>query len=213
MLELRIKKPIPFPISAEEIYELGKRLPTDEQRALFYTTYLTGGRISEVLQIQKRDVWREKVQYNNMEYDAVIFEMVTNKIRTFNPRRLIPVPCVGVDGDMAEVVWQYRNTKTRDEEKLFHFSRTRAWNIFAKLTTDTRAINPDRTYSELLGFKIHPHYLRHCRATHLVVKYRVNNPYDLMKRFGWSDVRRAMTYLQLDWYDLLKGMLSGEGSK
>jgi integrase len=204
MEQMNIVKPIPFPISREEIWELGQRLRNEEQRAMFYTLYLTGARVSEALQIQKRDVWMEQVGDNNV----LVFKVLTSKVTSMIPTRNLPVPCLGIEGNMAMVVWQYRENLGREEERLFHYSRRRAYNICTGLIVDTRAINPDRTYTELLGFKLHPHYLRHCRATHLVVYHGMNNPYDLMKWFGWTDPRRPMTYLQLDWRDMLKVMLS-----
>jgi integrase len=195
------KKPIPFAISREEIYELGKRLHNQEQRALFYTLYVTGARVSEALQIPKRDIQRE-IQDGR---EVCRFTVMTLKKKSGNasPRGL-SVPIEGIEGEMVKEILSYWDSINEPDTRLFHYSRTRVWNLFSHLRVDIRAVTPQKEFIDLLGFKIHPHYLRHCRATHFAVYWGWNNPYDFMKWFGWEDANRPMTYIQLDWKDWLK---------
>jgi integrase len=190
-------KPIPFPITRPEIYELGKKLLNEEQRALFYTLYLTGARVSEVLQIPRRDARKDMVN----GVPGYVFEVVTSKSRSLFPRRPLGFPSKGYEGKMADAAWEYIDRITDPSQKIFHFSRTRAAHILEKLVVHTRAIAPSNEYLEI-DLKIHPHYLRHCRATHFAVYHGWSNPYDYMKWFGWSDPKRPLTYIQQKWQDL-----------
>ncbi|QLJ52549.1 MAG: DNA breaking-rejoining enzyme, C-terminal catalytic domain protein [Candidatus Fermentimicrarchaeum limneticum] len=195
------KKPIPFAInSMEEIFDMGQLLHNPEQRALFYTLYVTGARVSEALAITKRDIWEGE----DGGREAYIFKVMTLKKKSMLPVRTLPIPKEGIEGKMAADIWAWRECKDDENAKLFHYSRTRAWNIFSHLVFDIRAITKEREYIELLDFKMHPHYLRHCRATHFAVYHGWSNPYQFMKWFGWDDPKRPMIYIQLNWKDLLK---------
>jgi integrase len=208
----KIKKPIPFAVSVEELYSLGQRLPKNKHRILFYCSYLTGARISEVLQLEKRDLQLETQE------NAIIFTIQTSKSKSTFPIRMLPILLEGIEGEMAKQVWAYREALESDEDKLFTCTRITAFKVFTRLGIDIRAVNlnaaePKDRYMELLDFRVHPHYLRHCRAIHLVVNHHINNPYELMKWFGWTDTKRPMTYLQLDWKDLLEAFKESHGQK
>jgi site-specific recombinase XerD len=194
------KKPIPFAITMQEIFDMGQRLHNEEQRALFYTLYVTGARVSEVLKMVKRDIWEGEDDEGRAAY---AFKVMTLKKNPPHPR-ILPIPKEGIEGKMAGYAWTWREGLDGDNTRLFHYSRTRAWNIFSHLTFDIHAITPTREYIELLGFRMHPHYLRHCRATNFAVYYGWSNPYQFLTWFGWDDPRRPMTYIQLNWKDLLK---------
>jgi integrase len=194
----QFKRPKPFAISIDELYNLGQQLKDQEQQALYYTLYLTAARVSEALQLQKRDVWKGI----DKDKEALIFRVITSKTKDSPPRNL-PVYLDGIEKEMALAVWSWRDTKLNEDDKLFHFSRRRAGNIIATLRINVRVIMPDNTYSELLDFNLYPHYLRHCRLTYLITEKHYDL-HSLMQFAGWKEVNMANTYAKLDWRDLLR---------
>lgn len=103
------------------------------------------------------------------------------------------------------------NGNNRSEDHIFNISRTNAWNRLAKVEISTRAIQGKDIIEDYVK-GVNPHYLRHCRLTHLVQTYGFNE-LQLMRFAGWTNTKPAIVYVHLNWMDLAKVMTqaSGEG--
>jgi integrase len=166
-----------------------RNLPTpEEMRAEIYSiknerdrffvalAYLTGGRVSELLDIRKEDI--SVTEKKGIKVLLIQMKNEKNKKRNM---KLLPIR-MDLEGPLANIILDYISGR---EGRLLGFrSRQRGWQIFMKYT----------------GFN--PHFARHLRATHLVI-YRGFSDQKLKLYLGWSDSRPADTYIHLRWEDLL----------
>jgi integrase len=200
-------KPIPEVMNEEDLYDFGKKYP-QPWRCLFYLTYLTGGRISEVLELRRKDM--ERVDFEDT--DAVKVTLITRKNRA-NKFRAVPIPTC----KMLTEVMDYIDTLPKGGESyLFQDihclkgGRSKAWRMFAKehtvvRATDARGERPEDKYLSAYVLRMRPHYLRHCRLTHLVNRYGVDSLI-LMFFAGWTTPAPARVYASADWQTILKRM-------
>lgn len=199
------KKPIPEAVTMDDIYTIGNNYKDPRDRTLFYFCYLTGARISEALGVKGSDL--AMIRSKKLG-DYLTVRLVTRKNKRI-PFRDVPVPLKYKEGQMVNYIFGYKEIETLTEnEKIFpHLSRTNAWNRLTKETVNVRAIY-GREILERHTHKINPHYLRHCRLTHLVQKYGFNG-IQLMQFAGWSNTKPATVYVHLNWMDLAKVMSYG----
>jgi len=149
---------------------------TDERiRALFVMGYLTAGRISEIIEIQKKDLKPEKVDGR----DVLLIRMANRKNRK-NKHKEIGIP-IDTNLDFIKIIGTYTNTLT-PLDLLFPISTTQAWKILKE------------------KYNINPHYLRHIRVTHLVRDYELD-PYSIEMIAGWSNLLPLEAYKHLKWKD------------
>lgn len=192
----------------EEIYLLGTTpaLMPDE-RALFYLLYLSGGRVSEVLSIRKRDL---TIKEAGLDEVSVIL-LPTLKTRQQQIVREIPIGSSETELAMLKEIEAYAAPK-HPEDKLFDWGRhgrKRAWRVLHKLSTGVQATHPvTREIITIDEYKLYPHFLRHARLTHLAQQYGFN-AVELMKFAGWSTPSLASTYINTDWKLFYKKMRSG----
>lgn len=110
--EERVKTELPKYWSKEELKERLNRVKNHEHKMLFTTLWLTGIRITEALNIRKRDL---------------DFENYTISIRWLKSRkwqnRMIPMR-----PELRDLLQLYSATKNTDD-KLFPISRQRAWQL------------------------------------------------------------------------------------
>jgi integrase len=153
------------------------------EKALVATLFLTGGRVSECLQLKKQHfapgVKRER--------KFLIIKIRTLKKRRYK-RRTVPVP---LDDDLAGYVIDYlNNLETND--LLFPFSRTQAWRIIKRL-------------SKKIDLDLWVHLLRHLRLIELVAVKDFTDQ-QLVRITGWEDSRPAKEYIKLKWQDIADKM-------
>lgn len=205
------KKPVPFPPAISEINALADFYP-EPYALMFRTMYLYGARVSETLKLMPRDF---ELTQDEDGRDVLLATLVTLKNKTA-PLRVIPAIISGENltdfqKEEAAITQHLMETLTHQTDRtarLFDTTRQRSFNMFFKQTYATRAIDPKtKTFTMLEDFKIHPHFLRHARLTHLVEEYpEYGNAIALMKYAGWSDPRPASVYLNLDWRHLARAM-------
>lgn len=200
--ELQIKKkPIPFPLETiKDIELIGKNYELENTKFLFYWLYLTGQRITEALKLKRKDVW-----FSTQEgKDFIVVSSITEKNK-IQPRRVIPIPLFGEEKNMAEFVWQKIENLHATSPLFFaknkEMTRTNAWNYLAKQQIEVPAIDPKTREIISYKMKIFPHYLRHCRASHVAMFYNYDI-YRLMQFFGWSTPKTATVYATLNWKSL-----------
>jgi integrase len=195
------KKPVAYTISIEEILQLGKQINDPELKTLYYLLYLSGARVSEALNMKVKDI---QFSYNN-DIRLAVFSILTEKNKQ-HPIREVPVIIKGYEKEMMETIELYISNKLMGE-KIFNISRNNAWNKMARILTTIVRANDKKNNRIIESFekRINPHYLRHCRLTHLRREYGFD-AINLMQYAGWSSVQPAQTYLHLGYKDLIKKM-------
>jgi len=147
-------------------------------RALFILLYLTAGRVSELCY----DVKKKDITFQHMRGRAVLLINMPNRKHKLRHFKDIPIP-IDKEQVLLELLNQYLKTLS-DNDVLFNFGRTRAYQLVRKAT----------------GWN--NHWLRHLRATHLVLNHDFNE--QLLIRFmGWTNSLPAKHYMELRWSDIL----------
>jgi len=149
----------------------------DNPRDQFYLclTYLTGGRVGEVIDIKPTDI--DITERNGIK--VLVISMKNEKAKRFR-QKMIPIR-FDLEGDFIALIMRYiLNVKGT----LFGFkTRQRGWQIFRK-------------------YGLNPHFFRHLRATHMV-QYRGYKSHQMNQFFGWSDMRSSSKCVHLNWEDLI----------
>lgn len=196
------KKPVPEAMSMRDV-DLFRRAYAGEDQALFNFCYLTGARVSEALACRKGDI---QIAKSKELGDYLTVRLVTLKNKKV-PIRNIPVPMRQLEERMAKHIFSYMEVENLgDLDRIFNLTRTNAYNRLAKRTMKVPAI--DKKKKEIIPDyekPMNPHYLRHCRLTHLVQHYGFNE-LQLMRFAGWSNTNPAVVYVHLNWMDLAKVM-------
>jgi integrase len=200
-------KPIPMPISVEEIYALAAN-ETDLTKSLIFGLYLTGARISELLGLRSKDF---------SDYgDTAVNRQITVTLKTEKKRKGIPLRTLAIRSnhptELAMLNHLLAHKATFDQlgkEKLYEIGRTVAWRNLQKLsfTTDLITFEPKISILEDQPQHLYPHFLRHCRATHLVTTYNIN-PFELQRYMGWTTLAPAIIYVNLDWRNTANLLMS-----
>lgn len=200
ILEETAKKPVPEAMSMGEVVELGSKYKVPQDRALFYFCYLTGARISEALDVTPGDIQKhESEQFGK----CLIIRLLTRKNRK-SKIRYVPVLMQQSEKPMVSYVNKW--ILWDGGESIFPgLSRTNAWNRLSKVKITIRAIHGKIIIPEYTR-GVNPHYLRHCRLTHLVQHYSFNEV-QLMRFAGWTNPKPAGVYVHLNWMDLAKVMI------
>jgi len=206
-----IKKLVADTISIKEVYELGRSLDNIENKCLFYLLYLSAARVSEALAMKTRDI--EFIFVGNER--LIIFSIRTIK-RKDRPIRKVPAVIEDtVKKDkfmyeklMSKVIEDYISDKLMEEHIFTHTDYHTVTNYFRrKLSISVDAVNKNTgKITENIDYKIHPHYLRHCRITHLRSMYGFD-ALDLKQAAGWKDIKMTDTYLHMGWKNLYERMV------
>lgn len=200
------KKPVPEALPMEDIYRVGNRYEDPRDRTLFFFCYLTGARISEALASTPQDM---TVVKSDSLGDYITVRLLTRKNKRI-PFRDVPVPMKHREKNMVDYIYSYMEIETQKKtDRIFnHLTRTNAWNRLTKNSVRIRAIHGKAILDDHEQ-RVNPHYLRHCRLTHLVQHYGFND-IQLMRFAGWSNTKPATVYVHLNWMDLARVMNIGQ---
>lgn len=203
-------KPVPIPISREQLLLLGEELEYNEEAfALWNILYPLGARICEV--VGDRGKGTPGLTWNDISKDestkTFTFRLFTEKNR-IAPYRIIPVSYSEenpVERTMLGHFLRYAKTCSRNHP-IFEIDRHCAKYYFSKIKTDmTVLFNPfdpkNKRPAIIHDWEFHPHYLRHCRATDMATIYNYSL-LQLMTFFGWTTPAPAMIYVKLNWKNL-----------
>jgi integrase len=203
-----VSKPVAEVISIEELYEIGNSTENTVAKVLFFLCYLSGSRIGEAIELTRRDI------HKSTSENELLIELKTEK-RQDHPIRTIPILIIdnpnhklfnAYEKKMATAIINYIKDMKPDEIA-FPISRQRAFNLFTKyFSTNVRFHLKDNTATDIEEKKINPHYLRHCRLTHLRQEYGYD-VVSLMRFAGWKDSQMANIYLHIGYKDLTREML------
>lgn len=196
------KKPQPEVVTIEHLYRIGNRIIDTQHRSLFFALYLTGARISEMLDTERKDFYIE----NHNGYNILFVKLITLK-RKEKYIRVVPIHLDLTRTDEESAMAQYLLDYLRPmhpDQKPWTFTRKTAWKYF-RIPFKTRTII-DGEYIRDYEFLMHPHYLRHARLTHLVQYYGFSDAF-LVQWTGWSNAKPAQIYVNLNVGSLVEKMI------
>lgn len=176
--------------TVKEIIEIARAIDSDRTRCLFILTYLTAGRIQEMVKYKsskevRNSIKKSDISIQEREGRKIMLINLRNEKNKTRHRKEIPVPLDIQDNkDLYNILIQHLND-IQDNAELFPFGYKRAYALLNKINKDWN-----------------PHWIRHIRLTHLVTEYGYRE-HQLMLYAGWTDPRPAKHYLELRWDDLL----------
>ncbi len=181
----------PFPVGIEEIYRMSLELENRADQVLYNTLYLTGARISEVLDLRKFDfklIERTGGRFYYVRLKALKNPHLDEKqavIKADNPKK-------PEESEMLKPIERHLDT-LEIGEKLFNIRREAYYYRIRHLKFNSpgthRGVNLD-----VKTFHMFPHFLRGCRLTHLWDYYKMD-PIHLQAIAGHSDMRSIWQYV------------------
>ena len=198
-------KPVADVIEIDELYKIGNTIEDGKIKALFYLCYLSGARVGEAIKLTRRDI--------KIVNEAMVISLYTEKHKG-NPTREIPIVIIEnknhisyntIEREMANVILDYIKD-IPPEANLFPHSRQSVFNMFVRYFFTNVRFKHEGNIVDTQLKRINPHYLRHCRITHLRKEYGYD-ALDLVRFAGWTDTRPATVYLHLGHKELSKKML------
>lgn len=181
-------------VTIEHLCRLGDTLIDARWKSLFYALYLTGARVSEILDTERKDWYVD----NHNGHQVMFVRLITLK-RKQKYIRTVPINLeitrTPEETKMAEYVLNYLRPKHPDE-KPWPICRKTAWKYLSVIPFKTRTVIKGQ-YIRDHEFKMWPHYLRHCRLTHLAQYYSFDESY-LVRFTGWTNSKPAQTYVNLN---------------
>lgn len=168
-------------ISPEKLLEnIILKTPENRYKAFFCLMYLTGARISEIINLK-----RENLELTQKAGRHVFIVRLPNRKHKKVKHKEIMIPLdVDIERRFVGEVMRYAQNFYQDEE-LFEFCMNSAYKYCMR------------------KYNMNPHILRGIRATHLAVNYGFNEQ-ELVRFMGWTDSRPARFYVTLRSTDFLK---------
>jgi integrase len=180
-----------------------------KHRPLISLLYLTGARIGEVWRYDRATKREEGIRGCDFYVkkadgrEFIVVEIPTEK-NLVKVRRRVPIP---VEDELPIARWLL---KLKDKGA---FTRSSFGIVFRQ--ESMKPWSWHRRVQELFdehlkGFysKASPHWLRHCRTTHLIEHYGVKDMERLRNCMGWSDYRPLTTYAHLMDEDIAAEMVA-----
>lgn len=200
-LKLGREKPIPYPLQTiEEVAALAERYDKPDVRFMCSFLYLTGQRVSEFLETRAADITMQELDGR----EILVVNSLTEKNRV-QPRRILPIARSGDEKPMVDYCMKYME-KMEPKQRLMEYSRTNCWNLLSSQMVSINIIDLDKTM-KATAIRVYPHFLRHCRASHLVMFHNYDI-YKLMQFFGWRSLLTPSIYAKMDWRSLAAPMIS-----
>jgi len=166
----------PEKISYDQLKTNISNLPPSEQ-ALPALAYGTGARVSELIQIKKKDLHIDE----KAKYLWIFCRVLKKRSKVIIERKAL----IRMDEDwLVSPILKHANLLLNGEDFLFPYSRQ---TIFKKLKKSV-IIN---------GESINPHGFRKLRATHLRFKFGFD-AYQLQQFFDWKTIEPSGYYVRLD---------------
>ena len=190
-------KPVYYPMELENLYNTLNQLPRPYEQ-IAKTTYLFGLRITETLQLKPQDLTLEEINKKRI----LTCNTITLKNKT-DPIRKIPSWNIGTEGKIQEELINYLENKEMKKPLFPWITRQNTYHHLHKIPITIKAatIKPRKVF--YITRPLFPHYLRHCRASHLV-NLRKQDHIKLMYYMGWSDPKLANAYARQDWVSIAK---------
>jgi len=230
------KKSVRAILPRDQLLYFSEKLPSLDQKGMFFMLYLGGLRVTEMLGIDLNNIsvvranipllYRERF-LECLVGDEIILRDVPNRKNRKEKFKDISIYIYdGLEAKMGTILFQYLRARQiecrgmkeqpfipgiyskmvmrngKEYEEYFKKGFTSPYRqlvykrLFRRRGRDVlmRVKHPVLRMSKAITIHLHPHYLRHARATHLVEKYPEINPLHLKKLFGWSSLEMATIY-------------------
>lgn len=208
-VQTKRKSPIPMAIDPQDLFGIMKRINGLNTYNKWYLTafssflYLTGARVSEGLMMKRGDI-------DFREDDVLVANLRTLKARIY-PIRQIPIVPTRSDKPFYRILKKFLDTEVQEESDLLFptFKSRFVINHHLKKIKIQNLLQLDPNNKRWLEqpYRMHPHYLRHCRLSHMTSIYGYGE-IELMRFAGWSSTKPCVFYVKLNYKDLLKKMVS-----
>lgn len=187
------KRPILYASSPQALYQAGMTIKDPLARAEFFFVYLTAGRINEVTDFS--------VNRMSIRDGFLHVRMKTLKQRSrANEMRNLTIPIMKQALCLENKMWAEVSPLFSDGDS---FSKPfRKWKNMSEylaraldITIEAKVLNraTGEWSDRIITKKCRPHYLRHCRNTHLVEYYDFSTV-ELCNFNGWQNPKMALIY-------------------
>lgn len=196
--------------------ELSFQLKDNQEAKIFcFLLYLTSARRCEVLNLKRQDVSRSSIRMQNgIAHEVLVFQMMNQKNKQTD-RKYIPL-VKGLDLIEDAMISEVEAYIFSKDDFIFKRVGSTAWNkVLEKVKLKTRYKERWMPITEemIVEFGLFPHYLRHCRLTHmnwlspvLITQLAGWSNSQLQGKFGASG-KLIDTYLHKNWETLAKEMI------
>lgn len=204
-------------VNKQEILRKARFDTKNEQDKIFVLIgYLTSSRRNEIIALNKVDVKKENYYYapEDKTYEVFIFNMINQKNKV-HKRKAIPI-VKGLDDTIDIMLKEIEHYMEDRADALFDKYDPTIWNKRLEcITMRTRYSDPNIPITEniVVDFRLFPHFLRHCRATHLSPL----GPQVLVNVTGWSTSQMQKfsgisskvldTYIRRNWQGVADAMI------
>lgn len=185
-------------LSPEEIYKGIQESGLDlYDQGLFAYLYLTGSRISETKYVLKKNI---RVEMINGKEAVVFYNLRVLKKRNKETYREVILPYNLEDQNdpyykhIMDIFEEYWTRSPMDENS----------ELFPMLNNATERRKILRKMANTMG--IFPHFLRHCRITHLNIIDKLSE-YEITNFIGWEDSSQLKNYMHLKSEDVFSAMI------
>lgn len=179
-------------INAQDYLEKVKKVKNPMHAGLLSSWFLIGRRTTEMLSLKKKQIGMDSTKQTPvLKFSDVIILKKKSGFKTKNeklqhPRNSVPVHITqSIEKELAQILFNYVNTISDEEELLFPITRQRAWQIV----------------KQHLGQEYYPHWIRHSRVTDTILRKKWREPI-AVKFFAWTDSRQLGTYAEIKYDDL-----------
>ena len=193
------KKPVADPVPITKILEVGRKMKNPELRAILYVLYLTGARISEVLQLKYGDFmpYKKFNKKTGVEEERLEAKLITLKNR-HSHSRVIPLSDRRNEEKVMHIsIRRYLAALpiTDTRTKVFRMNRFKVYDELNKFTVETTVYDEASKTNSTVEYRLHPHFIRHCRLTDLANYYHAQEKI-LVAVAGHSDSRTITRYVK-----------------
>lgn len=191
--------------SIEWYYNTGQQYDSPQHRALFYACYLSGARISEILNLTPDSFGIGTA--SGKKYIYIHIPTLKSRVRT---ERKVPILTLNGERDMGKYLLAYMRDLDSSAH-LFTLSRTAASHALRRLVVTLRVQDPKtRDFINEYPFRVHPHWLRKSRATHWHNFYGMD-AYSIMELGGWASLASTQPYIVTDTSMLVSSIMAKAG--
>lgn len=198
------KRPKPFVIPIEMVYEIGMKYKDPELRCLFFIQYLGAARISEVLGQDEKEATENKNAVHRsrpMVKSDIVFEPGVSLTITYQtlkrrdrPERTRKFAYQGLYAKMIDEILNWVNDLPTHDSAVCIIRRTAVNGRYAVVKVE---VNPQGPSEQTTYRHVTPHLIRHWRLTHLVQLHHFTD--SMLKEFvAWTSALIAAHYVHHD---------------